>query len=380
MRELRFVTLREDGAHVVLETSDGAEQFSVPLDAALRDAIGANSESVETQLDPTPDAAGGPSFDPVAHALPAPLTAEPILTIPPREIQIRVRAGESPHQLAESSGMSLDRVLRFAQPVLDERARIADEARRARARRSTTEGQIVIFGETVDARFAKHGLDPVLVRWDAHRRDDGQWIVSAHWIGGESERSAEWLFHLAGRTVTPLDDTAADLLSDRPIRPVGVSTEGARPELAIVASNDIADFPSHDDQVFDQEAPDDLHGPRHALTDVSRPGDYPPTSTGEYTYTSTVAEYVIGELSDEPSPDEGFGGYETPSLPLRLADGDAGDGALFVDDTTSRTNRLPRVTNLGVAQRDVETDEEKAARARIPSWDDILLGVRRKHD
>jgi hypothetical protein len=25
-----------------------------------------------------------------------------------------------------------------------------------------------------------------------------------------------------------------------------------------------------------------------------------------------------------------------------------------------------------------ESDEEKAARARIPSWDDILLGVRRK--
>jgi hypothetical protein len=27
-----------------------------------------------------------------------------------------------------------------------------------------------------------------------------------------------------------------------------------------------------------------------------------------------------------------------------------------------------------------ETEEQKAARARIPSWDDILLGVRRKRD
>ena len=27
-----------------------------------------------------------------------------------------------------------------------------------------------------------------------------------------------------------------------------------------------------------------------------------------------------------------------------------------------------------------ESDEDHAARARIPSWDDILLGVRRKRD
>ena len=44
------------------------------------------------------------------------------------------------------------------------------------------------------------------------------------------------------------------------------------------------------------------------------------------------------------------------------------------------TTRIPKVTNLGVAQRGDETEDEKAARATIPSWDDILLGVRRKRD
>ncbi len=97
---------------------------------------------------------------------------------------------------------------------------MADEGRRAKARRSTTEGQTVVFGEAVDERFAQHGIDPQSVRWDAHRREDGQWVLSAHWVGGQADRRADWSFHLSGRTVAPLDDTAADLLSDRPIRAI----------------------------------------------------------------------------------------------------------------------------------------------------------------
>jgi hypothetical protein len=33
--------------------------------------------------------------------------------------------------------------------------------------------------------------------------------------------------------------------------------------------------------------------------------------------------------------------------------------------------------NLGVSRRE-ESDEERAARARVPSWDDILLGIKRR--
>jgi hypothetical protein len=40
---------------------------------------------------------------------------------------------------------------------------------------------------------------------------------------------------------------------------------------------------------------------------------------------------------------------------------------------------LTSLRNLGTAKRD-ESDEERAARVRVPSWDDILLGVRRKQD
>jgi hypothetical protein len=287
--------------------------------------------------------------------------AEPEAAIGPREIQMRVRAGASPAELAQEHAMTLDRVLRFAGPVLAERTRISDEARRARAQSSTSEGQSVVFGEAVEGRFASHGLDPSAITWDAYRREDGQWIVTARWLGGESERIAEWVFHLAARTVTPLDDTAADLLSDRPIRPVAPVTEPVRPSLVaapplapgVVAfppmpDADTGPLPVAVDEVFDQEAVDSRRaGPRG------------------------VAAAAVDEAA-----------FHEPRLPLRLAEptGGTDEPDTLIPSAAARNGRLPRVTNLGVTSRDDETEEERAARARIPSWDDILLGVRRKSD
>lgn len=331
MRQLRFVRSADDANFVIVETADGAEQFLLLVDTALRDAARSDLPRLSSTA-------------------PAP---EPSIT--PREIQMQVRAGASPREIAEAHEMTLDRVLRFAGPVLDERSRIADEARRARARRSTTEGQSVVFGEAVDERFAAHGIDPATVRWDARRREDGQWIVSAGWRGGDADRIADWALHLASRSVTPLDDTAADLLSDRPIRPIIKPVEPTRPSLAeapplapgVVAFPVMPDAHTgplpRPDEVFDQEAADRAR---------SRPDEGGEVPRRAPTVVSAADEY-------DPLP-----------LPLNLP-------ALETEQ-----DRLPSVKNLGIAHalRNNESDDERAVRARIPSWDDIMLGVRRKGD
>lgn len=302
MRELRLVSGAGSYAgsqHVVVETADGSEQFTLRIADLYR------------HLPPPPV--------PAVETTPLP--------IPPREIQMRVRAGEAPHELAEESGVPIDRVLMFAGPVLDERSRMADEARRARARRSTPDGLLVNFGEAVDERFAAHGIDPMAVRWDSHRRDDGQWIVSAGWRGGESERTAEWSFSLAARSVTPLDETASDLLSDRPIRPV------------VAAVPDLPAAPT-------TSAPDAPTGPLPYMVDQP---------------VITIPTVAAGHPS----------AAGRPFVADRPA---AGDEDLF-DPPTLSDEESP--APLRVVD---ETDEQKAARARIPSWDDILLGVRRKRD
>jgi hypothetical protein len=356
MRALRFVTLGEGGSELLLTSAEGEEHYVLPIDDALQEALNLDSPRRPT---PSRHAAPDPGDDSDDAAAPAPaatrseapptpaVDAAPAeAPISPREIQVRVRAGETPEDIASEFGMPLERVMRFAAAVLDERIRIADEARRSRARRSGTdsEGKLVQFGEAVDDRFRAHGIEPDTVTWDARRREDGEWYLTARWTGGEATHAAEWLFSRSSRSVSPLDETATDLLSDRPIRPV---TPAARPRPTLVTAPPLAHgvvvFPPMPDaetgrlprvdDVFDQEAPPE--GPR----------DIPPV--------------VPAAASLD---------FDAPPLPLGITEPEARSAA-------GHPSGIRR--NLGVTRRE-ETDEERAARARVPSWDDILLGIKRR--
>lgn len=301
MRELRFVGPGGDGEHVVVQTLDGDEQFRLLIDRQLRDAA----------------SSGRPGAAPKA----------PEVTLSPREIQTRVRSGADPAEVAAEVGVPVERILVFATAVLEERSRITGEARRARARRGTGEGQLVQFGEAVDARYTAHGIDPATVSWDSYRRDDGVWVISATWRGGDSDRTAQWAFALGARAVTPLDETAGDLLSDRPIRPVVRAVPDPAPSQP----------------------------PTEAAAEDAAPDKRGDTTDPE---SNTAPLPTIRPTGDEPPSDHqpAEADQNTP-LPLRLAEPVA---------------KAPA--------RPAESEDQKAARARIPSWDDIMLGVRRKRD
>jgi hypothetical protein len=329
MRQLHLVESETQGGHVVVATVDGLERFELEIDDALRTAVGDG-----TADDPPSDSSG---------------TAAPPATesrISPREIQVRIRGGADPAEVAEACGSGLDWVLRFAAPVLDERARVAGEARRAKARRRSVdaidEGQVVVFGEAVDERFAGYGIEPGEVRWDAYRREDGQWIIAARWVGGQSEHDAEWIFHLSGRMVTPVDDAAADLLSDRPLRPLLAPPE---PSPAVTVA--------------------------------------PPLIPGVVAFP-VMSDTDTGPL---PAPGDTFDDHGTgdadPQNPLDLNPSEAVDEdepllPMDVPDEPEVTTKIPKVSAFG--RRRGESDEERAARATVPKWDDILLGVRRKRE
>jgi hypothetical protein len=327
MRVLHFVERDAEGGSIVLATSDGHEQFEVTIDSPLRDAVAGTQPAPETST--------------AAPGRPQPTDSR----LSPREIQTRVRAGETPQDLADEHGAGLDWVLRFAGPVLGERDRVVDEARRAKARRSTTDGQLVDFGPAVDGRFAAHGIDPAGVRWDASRRDGGPWTVSAQWIGGQAEHSARWTFQLAARSVTPADDTAADLLSDRPIRPI------AAPVLSLAPA--LVPFPA---------MPEAHTGPLPRVEEVFDQAQFSddPTPSAEPSAPSAAL------LEPEQNAELAEPVAEEPQLPLDV-----------VEDPD--TSRIPKLTNLGIARRDEHT-ESRSARRTVPSWDDILLGVRRNRD
>jgi hypothetical protein len=352
MRELHFVEPGGDGAHLLVRDADG-EQFRLAVTDGLRAA-----------LRPAP----WPRPQPIDGAAPH---ADVALT--PRDIQVRVRAGELPEDLAAEAGVSTDRIQKFAFAVLQERSRVASEARRARARQGAgaESAGYVVFGEAVDARFAAHGIDPTTVLWDSVREGDSPWTVSAAWRSGEINGLARWTFQLGARIMTPLDDTATELLSDRPVtRPSAHVVEAPAPvaddvEEAPAVPSNVRRLPSRpDDQFFDQEALDDRasSAPPAPVMPLSsffaQPADETPSA-------DALADDAVSTATDRlPAPPVGVAAPESLDATPSPAPAAEGLDALF-----------PAPEGAG---RAAEDDEQ--SRARIPSWDDILLGVRRKRD
>jgi hypothetical protein len=188
MRALRVVGLHEDGKSIVCEDPDGGERFLLPADQRLRAAargdltrLGQIGVETESQMRP-------------------------------REIQARIRAGESVEQVAAAAKVSHQRVERFAYPVLLERSRAAELAQQAHPIREDgpdvrTLGEVVAYALGVRGQNSR-------AEWDSWRGEDGKWIIALRWHAGRSHNSAHWSFSPGahGGTVTALDDHAEDLL------------------------------------------------------------------------------------------------------------------------------------------------------------------------
>ena len=189
MRTVRLVALSEDGRNLVLAVDDAdggeAERFELPVDERLRAAARGDARRLG-QIDVGLGAA-----------------------LSPRVIQSRIRAGQTPEQVAADSGAPVERIMRFAHPVLQERARVAEQAREARVRLS--EGTLTVnLHQFMAERVRMIGTDPHAVEYDAHRADDGTWLVTGSWRPGAESAAASWAFDVAGRTGTPPDPATTD--------------------------------------------------------------------------------------------------------------------------------------------------------------------------
>ncbi|WP_236797012.1 septation protein SepH [Amycolatopsis sp. GM8] len=189
MRALRVVGIHEDGKSIVCEDPARRERFILPADERLRAAargditrLGQIEIELESQMRP-------------------------------REIQARIRAGESVQQVADSAGVPEQRVERFAYPVLLERSRFAELAQAAHPVREDGP-DVRTLGEVVAYGFGVRGQDYGSAEWDAWKGDDGKWVVALRWQTGRSDMAAHWSFAQGahGGTVNALDEHAEDLL------------------------------------------------------------------------------------------------------------------------------------------------------------------------
>lgn len=176
MAELELMGLHPDGEHLVLVGTDG-QRHRLPIDDALRAAVRHDRPRLE-QVRTTGE-------------------------LRPREIQSRLRAGESPGDIALEAGVPVEHVSRYSGPVLAEQAWVAQQARSMTVGRDAGSPTL---GDLVVDRLARRGVDPDDLGWSAARRPGEEWEVVLRFRAGERDRVARWRVDLPDRGLHALDD------------------------------------------------------------------------------------------------------------------------------------------------------------------------------
>ncbi|RKS07863.1 DUF3071 family protein [Nocardiopsis sp. Huas11] len=196
MHELRLVAVSEDGTYLVLASTGRGTRFMLPVDDRLRAAVrGQFSRLGQYEIE----------------------VENPLR---PKEIQARIRSGETAEAISEISGIPIERVRWFEGPVLQEREYIAQQAQRATVRSHGDAAPGPSLGELVAKRIGAHQLETGDAEWDSWKREDRTWQLKLVYLHGGTERVAHWLYEPRHNSVSPADEEAARFSSADPLDPV----------------------------------------------------------------------------------------------------------------------------------------------------------------
>lgn len=351
MRHITIVGVDPESETVECEIADTGERLALPLDdtfrAAARGEFPADSSSTSVEDDDesasaadTDSAAAAAPSSPASSSTSTPKTgaaraadrrgAKEGVRLRPRDIQDRVRMGATVDELVELTGYSPNRIEAFAYPILQERAARAEKNRLAHPLLGDGPAVETVEAKTLAALDAR-GIDADLVSWDSWRLKNGNWVVQASWPAGLSEdASAQWecVPDSHGGVAHPLDDEAAaigDPSLRRPLQAVPQS-DGHSGATGGYAAPPLPHDPTSGSQPFMLGRPVAVHQP--AQHQPTQPAHSAPTA-------STGAEPPQAQPTSDQDDDD--------FLMHPPADGPA---------------------------------KPKGKHPTMPSWEDVLLGVR----
>ncbi len=278
MCELRLQGKNSDGTHLTLTGPDGSD-YLLRISDTLRATIN----------------------QPRLTAVPTDAVEE---TISVKEIQRRLRAGELPDFIARDGNTTVDKVMRFSGPILQEREFILNKARTAVMHKDSIRNDVT-FLDVVIEKLVPRGVDSDDIEWNTWRLADGTWHIECHYPNRDGDGIATWNFDLSRLSISATDNNGAWLIDANP------PARKVEPGIIRVDADHPVRIPT-----IDAAAPEK----------VELPG------------ASSLFAPVVVETEEEAKPD------------------------------------LPRLVAVRETPTPQDAEDGVTARAKIPSWDEIMFG------
>lgn len=309
----------------------------------------------------------------------------------PREIQTRIRAGESIDDVATDAGMEVARVEPFAVPVLAEREFVAGLAQSHPVRRGGETIAHRTLGEVVADRLEPRQIDFDTVGWDAWKLEGRRWTVKVTWTAGRKQRDARFIYDQAGRFSVADNDDARWLLGLHPpaVEPgPSVPPEEAEPtvglndDLALVrvvqpgaGFDDTAPIEGGEEDPYVEDAYAEAE-----LEEVDGVYDIVTNPTGGidvlYDMLSGFDEDSVRIYSGLMRPEAGQ--PPSPVLDEPPADEPGAEGPGGPTDKAAEPAGEPDQPSLlegpAAAEPAPKAAKGRRKRAKVPSWDEIVFG------
>ena len=327
MRDLGLIRLSEDRTYLIARDAASGEEFRIRADHRSTSLIDALSQTAKPK--------------------PGQLEIKMDSSLSPRDIQTRIRRGESPQSVAEAAGVEVDRIMSYAVPVLAEREYMCEQARKTVIRRKHIGGTGAILGSLVNEHLLARGGSPEGATWDSWKREDGRWAL--HITPEGANEPATFIFDVPGRYVLPADELAHDLVGDV-----------ALPDSSDMAIADAVRSP------IDAEKSQTVVSEKHPEGVSSLKAARDRRAMGQLALGEEAGEVAPPELEAESSDEEIEA--EAPDEVIESS---------FVDEyTTYDIDEIQHDIAVPDTMRHPSQQQRKKRheRRRVPSWDEIMFG------
>ncbi|HET6811008.1 MAG TPA: septation protein SepH [Acidimicrobiales bacterium] len=227
MQQLHLVGITTELDGLIFSGRRGSRSgsFVVPITDELLESIG---QVEKLRREAEPDGA----FDDTASAMrrlrPS---SRPESRLTPREMQARLRAGESLSQVARAAAVDEEWVERFAAPIVAEQTRVLETALELTMTGGRHGASALPLADSVRINLHDRGVvpPPDPEGWSVHNLGGGRWGIRYQYVSRRRRQAAEWDLDMESRVLTPANRLAGEIghvSSPRRRVPAATASEG----------------------------------------------------------------------------------------------------------------------------------------------------------